>query len=210
MGTLAYAKHQREVVLQKTRVLFAPSPMNPEALNRMRDELSQMDLTKGQLAQQLNARMKLLDSLNSAQFYIAIDTTRKKFYLRLGRDVVREADITLGEAKTITTPDRKKTWTFVPVKGSFTVTQKQTDYAWTVPEWVYAMRGEPLPAERPSIHNGLGNYVLVLPDNYVIHTPPPDGSPLHGMTKPGSILVPEADLAAIWPRITNETRVYIF
>ena len=48
-----------------------------------------------------------------------------------------------------------------------------------------------------------------LPDNYVIHSPPPAKSPLHG-PKPGSFMVPEADMAAIWPRISTATRVYIF
>jgi hypothetical protein len=210
MATFAWARHQRDIVLAKTQVLFAPSPMNPEELNRIRDELSQMDLTREQLARQLDGRMKLLESLNSSQFYIAIDTAKKKFYFRLGRDVVREADIAIGERKTITSRDKKKTWTFVPLKGSFNIVSKQSDYDWVVPEWFYAMRGEPVPADRPTIHNGLGAYVITLPDNYVIQSPPPDDSPLHGMVKPGSIMVPEADLAAIWPRITNDTRVYIF
>ena len=50
--------------------------------------------------------------------------------------------------------------------------------------------------------NGLGRYVIFLPNSYVIHSPPPPDSPLQG-PKPGSFMVPEADLAAIWPRITN-------
>jgi hypothetical protein len=51
--------------------------------------------------------------------------------------------------------------------------------------------------------------VIFLPDGYVIHSPPPPESPLQG-PKPGSFMVSEADLAALWPRITNQTRVYIF
>ena len=71
------------------------------------------------------------------------------------------------------------------------------------------MNGVPIPASRPVIENGLGKYVIFLPDNYVIHSPPAADSPLHG-PKPGSFMVPEEDLAAIWPRVTKETRVYIF
>jgi hypothetical protein len=78
-----------------------------------------------------------------------------------------------------------------------------------VPEWVYALKNEPAPAERPTVHNWLGHYVIFLPNNYVIQSPPPAGSPLQG-PKPGSFMVPEDDLAAIWPRITKDTRVYIF
>jgi hypothetical protein len=125
---------------------------------------------------------------------------------RLGPTVVRECDVVVGEPRTIEAQDGK-TWTFVPLKGEFTVLGKESDYAWTVPAWVYAMNGEAPRGE--SVRNGLGKYVVVLRNNYVIHTPPPPDSPLHG-AKPGSFLVPEEDLAAIWPRISKDTRVYIF
>ena len=208
-ATFAYARHERDVIQSEMSLLFRPAPSSsPAELNRIRDELSQLDLSKGQLAHELDARLQYAQSVTGAQFYIAVDTAKRKFYLRLGNDVVREADIVIGDAKTIKSGG--KTWTFVPIKGAFTVAGKETDYAWRVPEWLYAMRNEPVPAERPEIMNGLGKYVLVLQDNYVIHSPPPDSSPMRGAAKPGSIMIPEADLAAIWPRIDNQTRVYIF
>jgi hypothetical protein len=71
------------------------------------------------------------------------------------------------------------------------------------------MRGEPRPASPRVVRNGLGRYVIVLANNYIIHSPPPPESPLQG-PKPGSFMAPEDDLAAIWPRISKETRVYIF
>jgi hypothetical protein len=210
LATFAYAKHQRDVVREKMSILFKPSPASsPAELNRIRDELSEMDLTKAQLAHELDARLKYAQNLSSGEFYIAVDTAKRKFYFRLGNDVVRDADAVLGDAKTIKSPDGKS-WTFVPLKGAFTVAGKDSDYVWRTPEWIYAMRNERAPAERPTIPNGLGKYVLVLQDNYVIHSPPPDDSPLRGTAKPGSIMIPEADLAAIWPRISNQTRVYIF
>jgi len=209
-ATFAFAKHQRDVVDTKMAQIFRPSPnASPAELNRIRDELSQMDLTKAQLAHELDARLQYAQSVNSEQFYLAVDTAKKKMYLRLGNNVVREADITVGDAKTIK-GDGGKTWTFVPVKGAFTVSGKDTDYGWLVPEWLYAMNKQPIPGERATIHDGLGKYVIALQDNYVIHSPPPDDSPLHGMAKPGSIMASEADIAAIWPRIDRQTRVYIF
>jgi hypothetical protein len=209
VGTFAFARYQRNEISRKTAILFAPSPSNPAELNQIRGELSQMDVTEDQLKHELDARMEYLKTIESSQFYLSIDTQKKKLALRLGREVVREADITVGEAKTVKSGG--KTWTFVPVKGAFTVAAKQTDYGWTVPEWVYALRGEAVPAPPPTIPNGLGTYVLVLPDNYLIQSPPPPTSPLSGMPKPGSIMVPEADLATMWPRIIpGQTRVYIF
>jgi len=89
------------------------------------------------------------------------------------------------------------------------VTGKEQDASWEVPAWVYVMHGEQPPETRPTVQNGLGKYVVFLPDDYVIHSPPSADSPLKG-PKPGSYMVPEADLAAIWPRITKDTRVYIF
>jgi len=208
MLLFAFARKERDRIDDQTALLFKPAPSSPAELNRIRDELSRMDLTEAQLARELDGRVKYLESLEGAQFYISIDTRRQMMQFRFGRNVVREAAVQIGEAKTITAKDGR-TWTFVPLKGGFNVVGKQFDYTWRVPEWLYAMNGEPIPADRPSIENGLGKYVILLPDNYVIHSPPPAGSPLKG-PKPGSFLVPEADLAAIWPRVTKETRVYIF
>jgi hypothetical protein len=206
-GIFAYARHQRSVIREKTALLFKPSATSPAELNRIRAELSDMDLTRAQLEKQLDAKMAYLKVRESNAFYLSIDTTTRKLYLRLGNNIVREADVQVGEGRTI--KSGAHTWTFVPLRGDFNVTGKSTSYAWQVPEWLYAMRNEPVPAERPTIQNGLGNYVVFLPDNYVIHSPPPPESPLQG-PKPGSIMVPEADLAAIWPRITTATHVYIF
>lgn len=206
-ATFAYAHHERAIVETKTAHLFAPSANNPAELDRIRGELADMDVTKAQLAKELDGRMDYLRAVQGQQFYLAIDTQKKKLYLRLGKEVAREADIQIGETKTIA--GHGKQWTFVPLKGGFTVAGKEEGYAWQVPEWLYAMKNEPVPEHRPVIDGGLGRYVIFLPDNYVIHSPPSADSPLQG-PKPGSFLVPEADLAAIWPRITKETRVYIF
>jgi hypothetical protein len=209
LGTFLFAQRQRDEIDTKTAVLFTPSKSNPAELNQVRDELSRMDVTKVQLERELAARMEYLKTVDSAQFYLSVDTAKKKLTLRLGKDVVREADIEVGEGRTV--KSGTKSWTFLPVKGAFTITDKKNNYGWVVSEWAYAMRGEPLPAVRANIPNGLGAYVLFLPDGYLIQSPPPATSPLAGRPKPGSIMIPEADLAAMWPRITpGQTRVYIF
>ena len=209
LGTFAFAQYQRNAIDTKTAILFRPTANSPAELNRIRDELAQMDLNGAQLERELDGRMKYVESLESAQFYISIDTRRRVMQLRFGRDVVRECAIEIGEAKTIKARNGKSTWTFLPLKGAFNVAGKELDYDWTVPEWLYAMHDEAPPADRRVVRNGLGRYVIVLANNYVIHSPPPPGSPLQG-PKPGSFMAPEDDLAAIWPRITKETRVYIF
>jgi hypothetical protein len=122
--------------------------------------------------------------------------------------VLREADITDRRNKTVTA--NGKTWTFIPLKGAFPIEAKLVNHAGASPEWVYAMNNQPIPAERPSSRNGLGKYVLFLPNGYAIHTQPAADSPLQG-AKPGSYMVSEDVLRAIWPRINvGKTQVYIF
>ena len=206
--TFGFAKHQRNAIVEKTAILFGQNPNSPADLNRIRDELAQMDLTRDQLAKELDGRLQYLQMLQSEQFYISIDTGRRKLQLRFGKDVARETDVQIGETKTLVSSNGK-TWTFSPLKGGFNVTGKDDDYKSPVAEWVYALRGEPIPARRPVVRNWLGRYIVFLPNGYVIHSPPPGESPLQG-PKPGSYMVPEEDLAAIWPRITTDTRIYIF
>jgi hypothetical protein len=208
LATFAYAKHQRSLIQEKTAILFRKNENSPSELNRIREELAQIDLTKADLARELDGRIRFLQSLQGEDFYISIDTEKKKLQFCLGKEVVREADVQVGEAKTITSRDGRR-WTFLPLKGGFNVVGKEEGQSWQVPGWLYAMRNEPIPARRPTIPNGLGRYVIILPNQYVIHSPPPPASPLKG-PKPGSLMVPEDDLAAIWPRITTDTRVYIF
>lgn len=206
MGTFVFARHQRDEIDEKTAILFKRSESSPEEIQRMREDLAKMDLTQAQLAHELDGRMAYLESLRGTQFYLSIDTAARKMQFRLGPNIVRECPVEVGASRTITARDGRK-WTFVPLKGEFVVLGKESDYVWNVPEWLYAMNGTPPAAA--SVPNGLGKYVVVLRNNYVIHTPPPPGSPLQG-PKPGSFMVPEADLAAIWPRISKDTRVYIF
>lgn len=207
-ATFAYARHERQVIDEKLAFVFRPSPNSPEELTHIREQLAQTDLTRTQLSRELDARMKYLSIIDSEQFYMTIDTSKKRMQFRIGRNVARECPVTIGSTSTIVAPDGRK-WTFLPLKGGFGVVGKETDYAWPVPDWFYAMRHEPTPVPRPAIANGLGKYVIVLQNNYVIHSPPPPDSPLQG-AKPGSFMVPEEDLAAIWPRITKDMRVYIF
>jgi hypothetical protein len=152
--------------------------------------------------------MKFVQSLKSENFYLAVDTQARKLRFYYGDTILREGDITVGESRNFSAGD--KSWTFVPVRGSFKIEGKAVGYDWQVPEWLYAMQGRPLPSSRPTIAGGLGKYVIFLPDGYVIHSPPGEESPLQG-AKPGSIMASEDDLRAIWPRIHKDTTpVYIF
>lgn len=177
-------------------------------MNQVREQLAAMDLSEEELRSELEARAKMVESLENDEFYISIDTEQRKFRLQYGSDIVREADLVIGEPATFRARDGAQ-WTFAPLRGAFEVTGKETGLAWRVPIWVYLMNGKPPPPARPVIRNGIGTYVILLPNSYIIHSPPSASSPLKG-AKPASFMVPESDLRAIWPRVRRGTKVFVF
>jgi hypothetical protein len=186
IGGLAYARMHRQRVATDFADVITEQARTPADVRRMKDELAEMDLSRGSLQRDLEGRLKFAASLKSEDFYLSIDTSARKLRFYYG-----------------------DTWTFLPIKGAFPVEAKLVHYAWPVPEWVYAMNGQPIPQTLPTVPDGLGAYALLLPNGYAIHTPPSAASPLQG-AKPGSYLVAEDVLMAIWPRIHAGTQVYIF
>lgn len=204
-----FARYHRERVSTRFGDVINTQARTPADVREIKNELAEMDLTRDQLQRELDGRMKMISGLKSEDFYLSIDTKERKFRFYYGNTILREGDVAIGESKTITVGNGK-TWTFVPVRGAFPVQAKVVGYDWQVPEWVYAMNNQPVPASRPVVSNGLGRYVLFLPNGYVIHTPPAEESPLKG-AKPGSYMVSTEDLVAIWPRIhKGKTQVYIY
>ena len=207
IGGVLYARHHREQVATRFARVIAEESRTPADTKKVKEELAEMDLSREQLRKELEGRAKFMTSLKSENFYLSVDTKQRKLRFYYGDKVLREADIVIGDSRTIQGPDKQ--WTFIPLKGAFPVEAKIVGHAWRVPEWVYASRNEPAPAERPVIENGLGKYVIFLPNGYAIHTQPSADSPLQG-AKPGSYMVSEDVLRAIWPRIHKGTQVYIF
>lgn len=180
----------------------------PVEVNEVRAELAEMDLTAEELRRELEARQQLIANLDSDEFYLAIDTEEKKLLFHYGDDVLREMDVQVGENLTVEGSDGQP-WHFVPVKGAFEVEGKSYNPEWQAEEWVYLMNDQDVPETLPSIPTGLGRYVVHLPHDYIIHTEPAEESPLDG-PKPGSFMVEQSDMRAIWPRITKGMKIYIF
>lgn len=204
---MLYARQHREVVAKEFARVIAEEARTPADVRKVKEELSEMDLSREELRQQLEGRAKFVTSLKSEDFYLSIDTKQRKLRFYYGGAVLREADLVIGDSTTIAGDGKQ--WTFIPLKGAFPVEAKLVDHAWRVPEWVYVAKKEPVPAERPVVANGLGKYVIFLPNGYAIHTQPSVDSPLQG-AKPGSYMVSEDVLRAIWPRIHKGTQVFIF
>jgi hypothetical protein len=180
---------------------------SPYQLAKIRGELSSMELTRASLDRELQNRLAMTAGFDAAEFYLAIDTTRRTLRLHFGPEIVREAEVIIGEPRVVKADG--KSWQFVPLKGALTVIGKLVDEPWEVPAWAYAIRNTPIPTVPVKVSGGLGKYVILLPNGYVIHSPPAAGSPLEGV-KPGSFMIAEEQMRAIWPRITDVTRVYIY
>jgi hypothetical protein len=207
IGGVLFARYHRDRVSHEYADVLVEQQRTPGGAKKIKNELAAMDLSKEALKKELEARASFLSSLKSENFYLSIDTQRKKLRFYYGDKVLREGDITIGESKSVQAPSGN--WTFVPVKGSFPIEAKIVDYDWKVPDWVYVLNGQQVPKEPQTIQGGLGKYVIFLPHGYVIHSRPSDDSPLKG-AKPGSIMASEDDLRPIWERIHNGTPVYIF
>ncbi len=179
----------------------------PADIKRLRQELADSEADAKTLGAALDSRLKYLESVKSEDFFLVLDTAKKRFRFQYGDRILREAPAEPGPVKTIEAGKRR--WTFPPLSGAFSIREKLQGADWAPPAWVYAMNRAPLPDPLPRVANGLGKYVIVLSGDAVIHSPPSAESPLKG-AKPGSFLVPEKDLAAIWKRVGPRTRVYVF
>ena len=206
VGGIAAAVHRR-VLESEFGSRVARSRAAPYEIKRIRRELADLELDEKELANALDTRLKYLEAAKRNEFYVSIDTRKRRFSFHFADRTLRDAPVEIGAPRTIV--EGKKKWTFAPLTGSFSVAGKFQDGSWRVPDWVYRMKGKKPPRERPHVKNGLGKYVISLGNDYVIHSPPSAESPLKE-AKPGSFMVPEPDLAAIWKRIGRETRVYIF
>lgn len=207
VGGLFLVRVHRQRVASDYADVIAEEARTPADLRTMKRQLAEMDLTRDALQRELEGRMKFATSLKSENFYLSIDSSARKLRFFYGDTILREADVAIGESRTVTTSGR--TWTFVPLKGAFPVEGKLVHHDWRVPEWLYVMNSQPIPASRPSVPDGLGAYIIQLPNGYAIHSPPSSDSPLE-RAKPGSFMVEEDVLKAIWPQIRRGTQVYIF
>jgi hypothetical protein len=180
----------------------------PFEIQKIRHDLSDSELDEAALEKELDARLAAVDAQEASEFYLVLDTKAQKMTFRYGDRIVREAPLTPGATRPISSASGEKIKA-PPLSGAFTVRKKLEKPSWKPPAWVWQTAGLPVPKPLPEIPGGLGRYVVFLTDDVVLHSPPPPESPLKG-AKPGSFLVPEADLAAIWKRLGSETRVYVF
>ncbi len=188
--------------------LLAGSDAAPFEIRRIRQDLAEQEFDEKTLEAELMTRLDYAGIQKSREFYVVLDTARRRFDFKFGDKVLREAPLETGAPRVVRAKSGGS-WTFVPVTGAFSVQEKLENAEWDIPGWVYAMSGREAPPNPLRVAGGLGKYVLVFAGSYVVASPPSGDSPLKTV-KPGSFMVPEADLAAIWRRVGPGTRIYVF
>ena len=204
----AFAVLHRRTLDARFGAVVSGSRAAPFEVQRVRRDVVALDLDEKALEAELSARLASIDAQGLEEFHLDCDTKSKKLVFRFGEIVVREASLEVGPPRPIVSASGDR-MPAAPLSGVFTVRQKMERPSWKPPAWLWAQAGLPVPSPLPSIPGALGRYVIVLTDDVVLHSPPPPDSPLKG-ARPGSLMAPERDLAAIWKRIGTDTRVHVF
>ncbi len=174
-----------------------------------RDSLLEHQQKRTQLAVAVLRRDMRIRSLEERKRHLAIVLEDSVLELRHGRATLRRAKLTIGPDSTIRAADGR-TWRLIRPVGERKIAERQNSPTYTVPEWVYVSRGQPVPAEgERKIKGALGTYVIRLDDGTEIYSKPTAG-PLAETVKPGAFMAQARDLAAIFDAVGEDTPVYIY
>jgi hypothetical protein len=181
-----------------------------EAERATRDRILNSQARRSELAMALLQRELRLRSLEEKGAHLAISLEDSTLYFRHGPATLRQVRLEIGPDSTVSAPDGR-TWRLVRALGERHLVAKETNPTYTVPEWVYASRGEPVPPEEARrVEGGLGRYVLRLDDGTEIHTRPASGPFAEGIRPAGFIVENETDMRAIFDALRVDTPVYIY
>lgn len=188
-----------------------------QALNRQmsaaeratRDRVLQSRAARSEMAVALLRRELRIKGQQQKGIHLAVNTEKRTLALRHGRATLREVPVQVGPDSVVRAPDGRA-WRFVRALGERTVRDKEVSPVYTVPEWVYVSRGQPVPPEaQRRVEGGLGEYVLRLDDGTEIYTEPEAG-PLAQGVKPAAFMVREGDMRAIFDAVREDTPVFIY
>lgn len=175
-----------------------------------RDQILRSRTNREELALALLQREMRLKALQEKGLHLAISLSDSTLSLRHGAATLRQIRVRIGSDSTVHAPDGR-TWRFVRALGERHVEDKDVDATDTIPEWVYAARGQaaPPPSDR-ALEGGSGHYRLRLDDGTEIYSRPSVG-PLAEGVMPGAFLVEdEHDFQTIFDAVTPDTPVYIY
>jgi hypothetical protein len=174
-----------------------------------RDRLLASSSQRAELTIALIQREHKLRAVTAKGLHLAINLSDSTLSLRHGPATLRKVPVHIGSDSVIQASDGR-TWRFVHPLGERSIVSKAVAPVYTIPEWVYVSRGDPVPPEAERrVEAGLGRYVLNLEDGVAIYSTPERG-PLREGTVPASFRVRESDLASIFDAVPTETPVFIY
>src|SRR5262249_9718261 len=141
----------------------------PFEIQKIRHDLSERELDEAALEKELEARLAAVDAQEASEFYLVLDTKADKLTFRYGDRIVREAPLTVGAMRPISSASGEKIKA-PRLSGAFTVRKKLEKPSWKPPAWVWQAAGLPAPKPLSEIPGGLGRYVVFLTDEVVLHT----------------------------------------
>lgn len=179
------------------------------AQKQTRDELIENQSRRTQLAMAVLQRDMRIRSMETKKRHLAVVLKDSVLELRQGPVTLRRAKLQIGSDSIVRAPDGRS-WRMVRGVGERRIVDRQTEPVYTIPEWVYVGRGQPVPPESERrVAGGLGRYVISLDDGTEIYTEPTAG-PLKDTVKPASFKARARDLVAIFDAVTEDTPVYIY
>jgi hypothetical protein len=175
-----------------------------------RDRLLDSQTRRSEMALALMQREMRLKAAEARGVHLAISTDDSTLSLRHGSATLREVPVAIGGDSIVQAPDGR-TWRFVRALGERHIREKVVGATYTIPDWVYISRGEPVPSEEQrTLRAGLGQYRIRLDDGTEIYSRPGNG-PFSEGVKPAAFMVDrDADLRAIFDAIRVDTPVYIY
>ncbi len=174
-----------------------------ETERRRVDAIAASEVNRLAIAAELARRQALGDT----ELHLVVDTENGLLYLERQGAQLREMRVRLGRAVTVGMPPDAVLLT--PPLGKRSVARVVNgSYLWTVPEWVYADRGWPVPADR-RIPGALGPLAIILDSGAVLYSRSAVG-PLSdvGYVLPGGVRVEAPDFQAIRENLQPGMAVY--
>lgn len=148
-------------------------------------------------------------SYENRKRHLAISLQDSVLELRHGAATLRRARVQVGGDSVVRMPGGRVVRLVRPL-GERRIAELQRSPTYTVPEWVYAARGEaPPPEAQRRVPGALGEYVIRLDDGTEIYSKPSAGPFAEGV-KPASFQARARDLAAIFDAVGEDTPVYIY
>lgn len=143
--------------------------------------------------------------------YLVVSTTENRFWLYVGRRLVREGRCSTGSYVYLK-GSGGQSWLFQTPRGQFFVQSKIVNPVWHKPDWAFVEEGKPIPPpgspERYE-YGVLGRYALAIGNGYLIHGTLYQrllGLPVtHGCVRLG-----DADLEVVYRTLPIGAPVYIY